>query len=138
MLVMIVSLALSACGELGELPTDPGGGDPLDPSATFSRVQAEIFTPRCTTIGCHDSIGRSQGLVLEAGVSYANLVNRASTEISQVDLIEPGEPDASYLFWKVTGRQGILNDRMPLFATPLSEGQIALLRNWILRGAPND
>ena len=35
-----------ACGRLKE-PTDPlgGSGDPIDPTATFTRVQNEIFTP---------------------------------------------------------------------------------------------
>src|ERR1051325_2641904 len=35
---LLVVLLLSACGKLAEVPTDPGGGgEPVDPTATFTR-----------------------------------------------------------------------------------------------------
>lgn len=137
LIALIVFLWVAGCGELGESPTDPGDIDPIDQSATFARVRAEIL-PKCTTIGCHDSIGQSEGLVLEPDVAYGNLVNHASSELPQLNRVEPGDPDASYMYWKITGRQGIIGDRMPLFSTPLGEAEINLVRNWIRRGAPND
>lgn len=134
-LVAIVMLA--ACGEL-KLPTEPvGGGAPIDPTATFTRVQNEIFTPTCAAIGCHDTIGRQSGLLLASGAAYQAIVNVPSVEMPQVARVAPGDPANSYLYRKVTGT-GITGDRMPLGAPPLSDSQLALIRDWIRRGAPND
>lgn len=128
---------LAACGELS-LPTDPlGGGPPIDPTATFTRVQSEIFTPTCAAIGCHDAIGRQSGLLLTSGVAYQSIVNVPSVEMPQLARVTPGDPASSYLYRKVTGA-GITGDRMPQGAPPLSDSQLALIRDWIRRGAPND
>ena len=125
------------CGEL-KSPTDPvGGGDPIDPTATFTRVQNEIFTPNCTFIGCHDPLGQSGQMVLTAGNAYANIVNVSSSEMPGLKRIAPNDFANSYMYRKITGA-GITGDRMPLNRTPLSDAQIALVRNWIRRGAPND
>src|SRR5258708_15604033 len=99
-----VLLAAASCGKLGELPTDPGlGSGPIDPTATFTRVQVQIFTPTCAAIGCHASLGRQQQLVLTAGHAYANIVNRASAEMPSLLPIVPNDPDNSYLHRKTTG-----------------------------------
>lgn len=128
---------LVGCGEL-KTPTEPlGGGDPIDPTATFSRVQAEVFTPSCAFVGCHDPIGQSAGLVLTAGRAYENVVMRPSTQMPQLSRIAPNDPAGSYLYRKITGA-GITGARMPLSRPPLSDAQLLLVRDWIRRGAPND
>jgi len=125
-----------ACGEL-KTPTNPGsGGEPIDPTATFTRVQAEVF-PTCTSITCHDTIGRSSDMILLPNVAYTNIVNRPSVEMPQLNRITPNDPANSYLYRKITGA-GITGERMPLNKPPLSEAQIKLVRDWIRRGAPND
>lgn len=130
-------LLLTACGEL-KTPTDAdGGGAPIDSSATLTRVQTEIFTPTCATLGCHDPLGQQSQLVLSAGRAYANTVNVRSVEITSLDRVEPGDPANSYLYRKLTGA-GITGDRMPQGLPPLSQAQIQLVRDWIRRGAPND
>jgi hypothetical protein len=135
---LALALVASGCGELKDLPTAPGGGtEPPDPTATFSRVQSEIFTPTCARVGCHDAFGAQQGLVLAAGSSYGNLVNVKSTE-SSLDRVEPGSPQASYLYIKITGSAGLTGDRMPLGLAPLDDAQLKLVSDWIRRGAPND
>jgi hypothetical protein len=134
----LAALLLAGCGRLAELPTEPvGGGDPIDTTATFTRVQNEIFTPTCARIGCHDAIGRQQGQILTAGNSYANTVNVASTEMPSLLRVKPGDPANSYLYRKLTGA-GITGDRMPQTLPPLSDDQLKLVRDWIRRGAPND
>ncbi len=138
-LIVVVLLLLTACGEL-KTPTDPaGGGDPIDTTATFTRVQNEIFTPTCAVVGCHDPLGQSQSgqLTLTAGRAYAQTVNVASTEMPGLVRIRPNDFANSYLYRKITGA-GITGERMPLGGPPLSDAQIALVRNWIRRGAPND
>ena len=136
-LILGTLLLLTACGEL-KTPTDPGvGGEPIDQTATFTRVQNEIFTPTCARIGCHDTIGQQSQQVLVAGQAYNNIVNRPSVEMPQLMRIKPLDPANSYLYRKITGA-GITGDRMPQTLPPLSDAQIALIRNWIRRGAPND
>ena len=136
-LIAVVLILLTACGEL-KTPTTPlGGGDPIDPTATFTRVQNEIFTPSCAVIGCHDPLGQSSQLILTAGQAYGNIVNRPSVEMPSLSRIAPNDVPGSYLYRKITGA-GITGERMPLAGPPLNDAEIQLVRNWIRRGAPND
>ncbi|MBV9496615.1 MAG: hypothetical protein JOZ54_20390 [Acidobacteria bacterium] len=136
--LILLSLLLSACGKLVESPTDPGGGgEPVDPTATFTRVQNEVFTPTCAAIGCHDPLGRQEQLVLTPGQSYANTVGRPSNQMPQLARVTPGDASNSYLYRKITGA-GITGDRMPQGGPYLNDTQIKLVRDWIRRGAPND
>jgi hypothetical protein len=133
-------LLLVSCGKLAELPTDPGGGvggEPIDPTATFSRVQAEVFTPTCAALGCHDPLGRQENLILTPGSAYANTVGVASVQMPGLRRVLPGDPANSYLYRKITGA-GITGDRMPQGGPFLNDAQIKLVRDWIRRGAPND
>lgn len=135
--LVVLLLLLAGCGELNT-PTEPvGGGPPIDPNATFTRVQNEIFTPTCAVIGCHDPIGRQSQLLLTSGTAYANIVNVPSVEMPSLPRIKPGDPQNSYLYRKVTGA-GITGDRMPQGGPPLTDAQLSLVRDWIRRGAPND
>jgi len=136
--LIALALLLTACGNL-ETPTDPGGpgGDPIDPTATFTRVQTEIFTPTCAVIGCHHQIGQQSQLVLIAGSAYGNIVNVPSVESPSLRRITPNDFANSYLYRKITGA-GITGDRMPQGLPALSDAQIKLVRDWIRRGAPND
>ena len=135
---LVTALLITACGKLAELPTDPGvGGQPIDPTATFTRVQTEIFTPTCAALGCHDRLGRQQDQQLQAGVAYAQIVNHPSGEMPSLVRVAPGDPVNSYLYRKITGA-GITGDRMPQGGPYLSDAQIKLVRDWIRRGAPND
>ena len=135
--ILILCFVFAACGNL-ETPTDPGvGGPPIDPTASFTRVQNEIFTPTCARIGCHDTIGQQSQQILTAGRAYANTVNVPSVEMPSLMRVKPGDPTNSYLYRKITG-SGITGDRMPQTLPPLSDAQIALVRDWIRRGAPND
>ncbi len=136
LLIMVISFAAAGCGEL-VLPTAPPMPDPLDPSATFTRVQTEVLTPNCTAIGCHDAFVRQSDLTLVAGEAYVQIVNRPSVEFPSLDRVEPGDPQRSYLYRKIIG-EGITGDRMPAASPPLPEASIALVREWIRRGAPND
>lgn len=128
---------LAACGELKDLPTEPGDSDPIDQSATFARVQTEVFTPTCAVLGCHDAFGNQSQLNLTTGTSHSQIVGRPSVQSSNLNRVQPGQPDLSYLYRKILGT-GITGDRMPQGGQPLSEAQKNLIRDWIRRGAPND
>ena len=137
-LAFALTFLFLACGKLKE-PTAPdvGGGEPIDPTATFTRVQNEIFTPTCARIGCHDRVGQQSQQILVAGQAYANTVNHPSVEMPQLMRVLPNDPANSYLYRKITGT-GITGDRMPQTLPPLTDAQIKLVRDWIRRGAPND
>mgnify|MGYP000529541782 CR=1 FL=1 len=62
----------------------------------------------------------------------------ASAQQPSVDLIEPNDPDASYLYLKLVGDPSISGSRMPRGAPSLSQELLDLVRDWIERGAPND
>jgi hypothetical protein len=137
-LIPFALLAALACGRLKE-PTDPGvgAGDPIDPTATFTRVQNEIFTPTCAQLGCHDPLGHQESLILSPGRAYALTVGVASSQNAQLRRVAPGDPANSYLYRKITGA-GITGDRMPQNGPYLTDAQTKLVRDWIRRGAPND
>jgi hypothetical protein len=137
-LLPITLLLAVACGKLKE-PTDPlgGSGEPIDPTATFTRVQNEIFTPSCAQLGCHDTLGRQESLILSPGRAYAMTVGVASVQTPGLARVTPSDPANSYLYRKITGA-GITGDRMPQGGPFLNDAQIKLVRDWIRRGAPND
>src|SRR5438874_13722593 len=99
---LVTALLITACGKLAELPTDPGpgGGEPVDPTATFTRVQNEIFTPTCAALGCHDSLGQQSSQVLAPGQAYAQTVNRPSVDVPSLMRVLPGDPANSYVYRK--------------------------------------
>lgn len=135
---LFMALFLCRCGNLSELPTSPEVEEPPpNPAATFTRVQSEIFTPTCAVIACHAVLGTQENLVLTPERSYSEIVGRPSVQMSSLPRVQPGSPDMSYLYRKITGA-GITGDRMPQGGPFLNAAQIQLVRDWIRRGAPND
>lgn len=133
----LAAAALVGCGADPKSPTDPGGGGEPDPTATFARVQAEIFTPSCARSGCHGGSSPAQGMNLSAGSAYAAIVNVTARQ-STKKRIAPGDPAGSYLLDKIRGAAGITGSRMPLGGPDLDDAKITLVEDWIRRGAPND
>ena len=116
-------------------------GNPIQQGAleldqTLSAIQANIFTPICTR--CHTGAAAPLGLALDSLVARQNLVGVTSEEIPSLMRVNPGQPDASYIVWKIEGRSGIQGGRMPLDLQPLSAEQIAAIRGWISDGAENN
>lgn len=130
-----IGLALVGCGGGGG-----GGGSPtpapgqLQP--TIESIQAQVFTPRCATSGCHRGTAAEEGLQLDdAQTSYDNLVDVRSVQSPLQFRVEPGDPDASYLIDKLEGTQAS-GTRMPQGQSSLSADTIAVIRQWIADGAP--
>ena len=114
---------------------EPGDGEPGDgetPPVTFAFVQENVLNVSCAVSGCHNGATFPN---MSAGQAFANLVNGPASDGVQV---APGDPDASYLYRKITGADGIFGDRMPRGRAPLSDELVLAVRQWIERGAPND
>jgi hypothetical protein len=105
---------------------------------TLNEIQASVFTPSCATAGCHDAGNQAAGLSLaDAATSYLELVGQFSNQNGQsnVMLVAPTDPDASYLIRKLEGTLGITGSRMPLGAAALPQSDIDQIRDWITAGA---
>lgn len=130
------ALIVVSCGQR-KLPFEPVVGPPPDPNATFTRVQSQVFTVSCAIAGCHATLGAQQGMSLAAGAAYGNIVRVPSVERPDLNRVEPGDPDRSYLIKKLRGDPDITGLRMPDGGT-LTADQLQLVIDWVRRGAPHD
>jgi len=132
--ILGASLVMGGCDE--KLSDLAGPTPNLQP--TLSSIQSEILSQRC--VSCHNGTTRFLPAVLNLteGNAYANLVGVASIEQPGLQRVAPGDPANSYLVHKVEGRAGITGQRMPLTSTPLTDGQILVIRRWIELGAPSN
>jgi mono/diheme cytochrome c family protein len=145
------ALALVACGNADEtdtdvLDTDADADTDTDSDTdtdtdsdtdtdtagapTYADIQA-ITSSKCS--GCH---GTSGGLTL-TGDWHADVVGADANQLASMSLIEPGDPDQSYLVLKVRGTHtaaGGTGEKMPKGGS-LSADQIADLEAWITAGA---
>ena len=64
----------------------------------------------------------------------ARIVGVASEQRSDLKLVDPGNPNKSYLLIKVRGDDEIISQRMPP-GNPLSAEQVEIIRAWIASGA---
>jgi len=136
----LTSILMAACGggsgeglDSNGQPAGGGGGGGGTLTASFSSIQANVFTPRCT--GCHAGSGAPAGLRLDAANSYALLVGVASAEVPSLQRINPGRADDSYLIQKLEGRAAV-GVRMPFGGPYLDDATVAVIKQWIAAGAP--
>jgi len=130
----------TACDE--SLSKIAGPTPNLEP--TFSSIRANIIEAQdsagrraCTQ--CHTNVGRTPAAGLNlAADPYAAIVNIGARNKPGAVLVVPGDPDASYLYQKITGAPGIVGQRMPFIAPYLTDGQLLIVRRWIQNGAKND
>ena len=107
---------------------------------SFAEDIQPIFTNSCATVGCHSGPMPSFGLNLEEGQALENIFNVPSGERMGQDLVEPGDPDNSYLFQKISGNPEFGHAGPPtnpnLFID--SPELLQLIEDWIQRGAPDN
>lgn len=99
-------------------------------------LQSSIFGPRCSS--CHSGSGSVLPGSLNlssASASYAALVGvNSEQEPGSMKLVNPGDPDNSYLMHKLLGTQAV-GARMPPTGGALTAAQIGQVRAWIQEGA---
>lgn len=108
---------------------------------SFANQLQPIFNASCTAAQCHDPNLPQAGLNLTAGAAYAALVDVKSTQAAcaAYKLVTPGQPENSYLIFKLAGSGACFTgSRMPKGAPALSIAQLQLFRDWITNGAPNN
>lgn len=112
-------------------PTSGNGNG--NEEVSFSSDVQPILTTNCTNSACHDATDPQEGMNLEAGSAYDNIVDVNSSQNPSLKRVDPGNPDDSYLIQKLEGTAP--GFRMPRDQPPLSDAQIQLIRDWIAQGA---
>ena len=135
--LIVGCLLVTGCGDEKRLPTEPVTEPPMD--ATFTRVQNEVFTPKCALSGCHlgPASVAQEGMVLAQGSAYDNIVMVRSNQNSSLFRVAPGDPANSYLVRKITPFTDIVGDHMPQTGS-ITDTQRQLVTQWVARGAPRD
>lgn len=101
-----------------------GGGNTPDTALCFERDILPIFISNCAKGGCHDAATAEEGYVF---TSYATITSKK---------FKPWDAEHTELYEAMTEDE---YDKImpPPPDGPLKPEQIALVRNWIERGAPN-
>jgi mono/diheme cytochrome c family protein len=135
-LAALVACALAASCGSGNGDGNAGGGSGGGTlTATFSSIQANVFTPICVT--CHAGASAPHGLRLDGNNSFALLVGVPSDEQPSILRVKPNDPDNSYLVQKIQGTAAS-GERMPAGMPALPQATIDTIRQWITNGATND
>jgi len=123
----------------GEIDCDGVCIDEISPTLGGpSGIQAAVFAPSCTFMGCHGSMGAVQaGLELSSvAISDANLVGIDSTQVPTSLRVDAGDSSASYLMNKLLGvNMAPTTQQMPI-QFPLCQPKIDAVRQWIDADAP--
>ncbi len=133
----LLHITLTTAAGLIAATTLAGGSH--QPEVSFEEDVAPVLKRRCAI--CHIT-GKEPGLVsLVPASAYDSIVGVSSVQ-SELKRVEPGNPEASYLYHKISGTQfevpGGEGDQMPLGLPPLPEEQQELIRTWIEQGAMNN
>jgi hypothetical protein len=118
-------------GESSEAESGPGESSG-EPTPGFASDVEPILEANCN---CHFDDAPAELSFTDA---YSSLVNVPSTEAAGLDRVEPGAPDDSYLWHKLSGTHvaaGGSGDPMPAPAGGLDAGSLVTIEAWIAGGA---
>jgi hypothetical protein len=107
-----------------------------DDAVSFSRDVKPILNKHC--VQCH-MVGTELGNFSLYPDPRGNMIGMQSTQ-SRLNLVEPGEPDKSYVLIKMLDTQAAVGGkglRMP-WEYDLNQADIEVIRRWILQGAADD
>ncbi len=143
---MLTSIVMiGGCKKIDNNPENPFDYEIVDDGDTAS-VEMEsiawlhqnIFVLRCANPACHDGSFEPDFRTMQS--TYSSLVyhdvKKNDAQNSFEFRVVPGDADASWLYHRVTTNDQVLG-RMPLYADPLTSSEIAAIRGWINKGAPN-
>jgi hypothetical protein len=120
-------------------PYAPGIGSRLGAAEvvdTYESVALDFLEPYCAD--CHTGPSASEALDLTFERAYDDMVDVPAIQRSDLDLVEPGDPDASYLIIKMEGGPEMVGRIMPRGRAARPQSEIDVIRDWIASGAPRD
>ncbi|MDH4248366.1 MAG: hypothetical protein OEW39_11185 [Deltaproteobacteria bacterium] len=142
LLLGVALLALSGCmaEEVAENKSEP----------TWVYIQPAIFAGRGGCTNCHSAAADPLDCkTFACGLSWtadqwARITGSGGTGTllasghagNPKPIITPGDITQSFLLDKIEGTQGSYGKQMPLGASPLSDPDIQLIKDWIEDGAP--
>lgn len=108
---------------------------PESEKVSYSAHLEPLVIAHC--LGCHEAEDPKAKLVLESGTGYGQLVGRSSVQQPEMVLVDPGDPEASYLWLKLqhTAAEGKGMPRTPTGSKKLRPAELELYRRWIRDGA---
>ena len=135
----------AGCKKIDNNPENPFANQNPDITDTASAdmesiewIHQNVFAVRCANPACHDGSFEPDFRTMQS--SYSSLVFHEVTKNDPQESFEyrvvPGDADASWLYNRITTNDQVLG-RMPLYANPLSKSEIATIRGWINKGAPD-
>jgi len=101
----------------------------------FASLKAAILDPQCGA--CHSGPSSAKNLDLSGPDVYIRLTGPQNASLQQPGMMQiaPGNPDSSYFYLKMIGKN-IIEARMPKDRAPLEKGELTVVREWIEKGAP--
>jgi hypothetical protein len=153
LLLAAIAIAATACSSTAsstgnEASDDAGAGDgaPEDDvvhthQPTYAAIWTEILEPTCALQYCHGGATDDFLPMTTKDATYSALVGTTSKGPrcgqSGLKLVDPGNPDGSLLYQKVT--TPTCGVRMPAeYEAYLDSAETGQIRQWILNGAGND
>ena len=131
--LLIAALLWAGCGgDDSTVGPDGSDGEGQLTEATLAQV-SEVFAVSCTISGCHSGGDPAGDLSLE-GDFAGRIVDVDSGQRPDFKLVDPGNPNKSYLLIKVRGDDEMVSQQMPP-GNPLSAEQVEIIRAWIASGA---
>lgn len=110
------------------------------PAPSAPLCPTTFLIQRCGTAKCHGGEKPKEGLDLSSEAALqATAIGKDAAQAS-LKRIAPGDPEASYLFLKITKQRRTDDKRikwrsMPPGPLPLNESEITLIETWIKAGA---
>ena len=113
------------CPEAGTLVPIDAGACVVVKKRSFAQDVAPLFNG-CSGEVCH-SFG-SGAIVNQIGISADECCN-------EIQIIDPGHPERSYLLDKLLGRNLCMGSRMPLDQPPFTSDELQIVSDWVCQGA---
>ena len=116
-----------------------GSEEPEAPlEATFDSIHQRVLLDNCATSGCHSTADAISNLALQdIDEAFDALLNQPCTNqtaiIEGLERVASGDPERSFLFWKLTDAAGMGAEMPPTYS--LTDEEIEVVRQWILDGA---
>jgi hypothetical protein len=129
--IMAIGCFMSVlCGCGAEVPEVPAA-EPV----SYSEHLEPLVIAHC--LSCHETGEAKAKLVLDPGVGFERLVGPRSIQVPDMALVEPGDPERSYLWLKLqhVTTEGKGMPRTLTGSKKLRPAELDLYRRWIEGGA---